>query len=186
MPEESEEGLMSSQQPFSLGEGVPPPSPAMSEHGSITGLDDTVFDLISVLYHAAKSVWMCQRYIHDAAAPQQHLRDFFRAVHQEDQRRVQLATEYLREALWSPTATAENGVVLHPYQEYASPIQVGYYLKGAEYPARKAHLIRLARHNGAPANVIATLQDVSEETFLAAKDVARALGELAIGDLDVE
>jgi len=51
------------------------------------------------------------------------------------------------------------------------------YLKGLNYPASKDDLLRKARENGAPSEVIDMINSLSESQFNSPIDVSRAFGE---------
>lgn len=58
-----------------------------------------------------------------------------------------------------------------------SAAQVEKYLKGVDYPASKDDLIKKARSNGAPEDVIDILNDLTESRFNSPIDVMKAFGE---------
>lgn len=57
-----------------------------------------------------------------------------------------------------------------------SPANVQKFLKGVEYPSNKEDLIRQARDNGAPAEVIDTIEGFEEDEFGGPQDVMKAYG----------
>jgi rubrerythrin len=62
----------------------------------VTGIKDSVYDLISVFYHAAQGGQVYAKYIEDAEQEgDQELADFFRQVQQEDSQRAQNAKDLL-------------------------------------------------------------------------------------------
>ncbi len=62
----------------------------------VTGISDSRYNLISVLYHALQGGWTYARYVEDAEREgDQELADFFRGVNQEDVWRAQRAKELL-------------------------------------------------------------------------------------------
>ena len=62
----------------------------------LTGISDTVFDLTSVLYHAAEGGEVYAKYIEDAEREgDQELVDFFREVQEQDAHRAQEAKSLL-------------------------------------------------------------------------------------------
>ncbi len=68
----------------------------MSEGEQLTGVSDTVFNLTSVLYHAAEGGTVYSKYIEDAEREgDQELADFFREVQRQDAERAQKAKSLL-------------------------------------------------------------------------------------------
>jgi hypothetical protein len=68
----------------------------MSESEQVTGISDNVYNLTSVLYHAAEGGQVYDKYIDDAErAGDQELVQFFRDVRDEDARRAQRAKSLL-------------------------------------------------------------------------------------------
>jgi len=62
----------------------------------VTGISDSRYNLVSVLYHALQGGWTYAKYIEVAEQEgDQELADFFRGVHQEDAWRAQRAKELL-------------------------------------------------------------------------------------------
>jgi hypothetical protein len=59
-----------------------------------------------------------------------------------------------------------------------SPIQIEKFLKGVEYPAKKAELIKQAEQNGADANVRSVLQQLPDQQFHTPADVSKAVGAI--------
>ena len=59
-----------------------------------------------------------------------------------------------------------------------NPIQIEKFLKGIDYPARKADLIKRAEQNGADEQVRATLQLLPEQQFDSPADVSKAVGAI--------
>ncbi len=51
------------------------------------------------------------------------------------------------------------------------------YLKGVDYPASKEDLLKKARSNGAPDEVIEMINSLTESHFNSPIDVSKALGE---------
>lgn len=51
------------------------------------------------------------------------------------------------------------------------------YLKGVEFPASRQDLIKKAKANGAPEEVIDMINDLSEDNFNSPIDVSKAFGE---------
>ncbi len=56
-----------------------------------------------------------------------------------------------------------------------SPAEVEKYLKGMDYPARKADLVKHVQQE--TQQVLETLQQLPDETFQRPTDVAKAIGE---------
>jgi hypothetical protein len=68
----------------------------MSNCEQTTGVSDTVYNLASVLYHAAEGGTVYTKYIEDAEQEgDQELADFFRQVQQQDAQRAQRAKQLL-------------------------------------------------------------------------------------------
>ncbi len=68
----------------------------MSEDEQITGVSDNVYNLSSILFHAATGGQAYNKYIEDAERiNDQKLADFFRQVRDEDARRAQRAKSLL-------------------------------------------------------------------------------------------
>ncbi len=59
-----------------------------------------------------------------------------------------------------------------------NPIQLQKYLKGLDYPARKADLIKKAQQEGADENVRATLDKLPDDSFETPADVSQAVGKI--------
>jgi hypothetical protein len=57
-----------------------------------------------------------------------------------------------------------------------NPIQLQKYLKGMNYPARKADLLKRAEQNGADDQVRSTLEQLPDQEFDSAADVSKAIG----------
>jgi hypothetical protein len=58
-----------------------------------------------------------------------------------------------------------------------SPSNVQSYLKGVSYPASKEDLVRTARANGAPQEVMQIIQGFAEDEFGGPQEVMKAYGE---------
>ncbi len=58
-----------------------------------------------------------------------------------------------------------------------SPANVQKYLKGVEYPSNKEDLVRQARGNGAPEEVIDTIEGFEDDEFGGPQDVMKAYGK---------
>jgi hypothetical protein len=68
----------------------------MSEGERQTGISNTVYNLVSVFYHAAQGGTVYAKYIEDAEGQgDQELADFFLQVQEEGARRAQRAKELL-------------------------------------------------------------------------------------------
>lgn len=68
----------------------------MTNGEQLTGVSDTVYDLTSVLYHAAQGSTVYAKYIEDAEQEgDQELVEFFRQVQQQDAERAQGAKALL-------------------------------------------------------------------------------------------
>lgn len=68
----------------------------MSEGKRVTGIGDAVYDLTSVLFHAAEGGQNYSKYIEDAEREgDQELADFFREVQSQDADRAQRAKSLL-------------------------------------------------------------------------------------------
>lgn len=68
----------------------------MSEGKRVTGIGDAVYDLTSVLFHAAEGGQNYSKYIEDADREgDQELADFFREVQSQDADRAQRAKSLL-------------------------------------------------------------------------------------------
>jgi len=59
-----------------------------------------------------------------------------------------------------------------------NPIQLQKYLKGLDYPASKADLIKKAQQEGADENVRATLDKLPDQSFETPADVSQAVGKI--------
>ena len=59
-----------------------------------------------------------------------------------------------------------------------NPIQLQKYLKGMNYPARKADLIKRAEQNGADEQIRSTLEQLPDQEFNSAADVSKAIGAI--------
>jgi len=60
----------------------------------------------------------------------------------------------------------------------ANPIEVEKSLKGIDFPAKKQDLLRHAQQRGANQEVLETIENLPEENFNNAADVAKAIGEM--------
>jgi hypothetical protein len=56
-----------------------------------------------------------------------------------------------------------------------NPIELQKHLKGADYPAGRDDLVRLARDNGAPDDIVNALENAGSDSFDGPDDVQRAL-----------
>ena len=59
-----------------------------------------------------------------------------------------------------------------------NPVQVEKFLKGIDYPVSKADLIKYAKQHGTDKNVLATLEQLPDQTFEGPVGVSKAIGEL--------
>lgn len=59
-----------------------------------------------------------------------------------------------------------------------SPAAVERYLKGIDFPANKQKLVEQAQTNGAPNEVINTIQQLPRDKFNSPADVAKAYGQM--------
>ena len=59
-----------------------------------------------------------------------------------------------------------------------NPIQLQKYLKGMDYPARKADLLKRAEQNGADDQVRSTLEQLPDQQFDSAANVSKAIGAI--------
>ena len=59
-----------------------------------------------------------------------------------------------------------------------SPANVEKYLSGVHYPASKQDLLKQARHNHAPEEILQTIENFSTEKYGGPQDVMKAYGEL--------
>jgi predicted outer membrane protein len=71
----------------------------------------------------------------------------------------------------------KEGIMAH-----VNPIQLQKFLKGVDYPADKNELMERAKSMGADENVMATLENLQDESFQTPADVSEAVGRL--GDAD--
>ncbi len=80
-----------------------------------TGVDDAIFDLISVLYHSLRSGAVYAKYIKDAdQGNDQDLARFFRQAQVEERRRAEQAQQLLSQRLSTslpPLSPKDIGVV---------------------------------------------------------------------------
>lgn len=59
-----------------------------------------------------------------------------------------------------------------------NPIQVQKYLKGEDYPTDKQELIRRAREEGAPDEIVSVLEQLPEKKYESVTDVTKELGNI--------
>lgn len=59
-----------------------------------------------------------------------------------------------------------------------NPIQLEKFLKGVDYPARKADLIKKAQQNGADQGALSTLNQLPDQQFQTPADVSQAVGAI--------
>jgi putative membrane protein len=69
--------------------------------------------------------------------------------------------------------------VLEEIMSRVNPIQLQKFLKGVDYPAKKAALIENAKNMGADENVCASLEQLPDEDFQTPADVSQAFGQLS-------
>ena len=62
-----------------------------------------------------------------------------------------------------------------------SPVQLQSYLKGIDYPTDKETLVKTARRNKAPENVLQVINELPEDEFASPVDVMKAYGEINKG-----
>lgn len=60
-----------------------------------------------------------------------------------------------------------------------NPVQIQKYLKGVDYPADKAALVKKAAAEGADANVRAVLAQLPDRRYDTPADVSEAIGKIA-------
>lgn len=58
-----------------------------------------------------------------------------------------------------------------------SPANMQKFLKGQHYPSRKEDLLKTARNNDAPQEIIDWIRDLPENDFEGPQDVMKAFGE---------
>ena len=58
-----------------------------------------------------------------------------------------------------------------------SPANVQKYLKGVSYPSNKQDLVRQARENGAPEEILRVIDDFDADRFGGPQDVMKAYGQ---------
>ena len=63
-------------------------------------------------------------------------------------------------------------------QSGMSPASMEKYLKGINFPVNKQKLVEQAKTNGAPNEVINTIQRLPEEKFNSSADVTKAYGQM--------
>ena len=59
-----------------------------------------------------------------------------------------------------------------------NPVQVEKFLKGLDYPASKADLIKYAQQHGADENVLAVLSRLPDKIYEGPVGVSKAIGEI--------
>lgn len=57
-----------------------------------------------------------------------------------------------------------------------SPAEIQKHLRGVEYPATKEDLLNAARENGAPEDILSSLENLDTEEFGGPQDVMKAYG----------
>lgn len=64
----------------------------------------------------------------------------------------------------------------------ANPIQVQNYLRGAQYPASREHLLECARQENAPQEVMEALESISDREYQSPADLSLEFRDDASGD----
>lgn len=59
-----------------------------------------------------------------------------------------------------------------------NPIQLEKYLKGMDYPASKADILKHAEQNGADENAKAALQQLPDKTYDGPTGISKAIGQI--------
>jgi hypothetical protein len=59
-----------------------------------------------------------------------------------------------------------------------NPIEIQKHLKGMDYPADKQDLVEHAREQGAPEDILSTLEALPEQQYETPTDVTKAVGEM--------
>lgn len=59
-----------------------------------------------------------------------------------------------------------------------SMVELQQYLQGMDYPSRKEGLLKKARDNSAPDEVIDLINNLPDRDFRSAADVSRAVGDI--------
>ena len=59
-----------------------------------------------------------------------------------------------------------------------NPIQLEKYLKGVDYPAKKADIIQQAQKNGADNMVMAVLKELPDQTFDGPTGISKVVGQI--------
>lgn len=59
-----------------------------------------------------------------------------------------------------------------------NPIQLEKYLKGMDYPAKKADIIKHAEQHGADENVKSALQQLPDKTYDGPTGISKAIGQI--------
>ena len=62
-------------------------------------------------------------------------------------------------------------------QGYTSPAKIQHSLKGAHYPSNKDDLIRLAKNNSAPTDVLNVLDVIPNKNYTSPADLMKAIGK---------
>jgi uncharacterized protein (DUF2267 family) len=103
----------------------------MSNGERLTGISDSVYDLISVLYHAAQGGTVYARYIEDAEREgDTDLAQFFREAQQEDAARAQRAKSLLDQRYKS--GTRRSGFPLRARTERRRGMNYQEFVKGVQ------------------------------------------------------
>jgi hypothetical protein len=61
-------------------------------------------------------------------------------------------------------------------QGFASPAKIQHSLKGAHYPSNKDDLVRLAKRNSAPNDVLKILDVIPDKEYSSPADLMKAVG----------
>ncbi len=59
-----------------------------------------------------------------------------------------------------------------------NPIQLEKHLKGLDYPAKKADIIRYAEQHGADETVKSALQQIPDQTYEGPTGISKAIGQI--------
>ncbi len=59
-----------------------------------------------------------------------------------------------------------------------NPVQVQRFLRGVDYPARKAQLVEAARRERADENTVVKLNRLPDQDYSSPHDVSQAIGDL--------
>ncbi len=78
----------------------------------------------------------------------------------------------------SRAASAKRRIADMIAMSKVNPIQIQKFLKGVDYPARRADLLEQAEAQGADADVRSTLEQLPDRTYETPADVSEAVGKL--------